>query len=282
MRWLIFLFLFWATSALSQSYPEYRSTTVNDYADLLSPDQEAALDQRLTKLRSENGVEMTVLTLTSQATFSAEQSLEAFATGVFDTWGIGDAELNDGVLVLVLRADRAMRIELGAGYGRDWNLAAGRVVDSEFLPYFRQEDYSRGIMNGVDAVIEDIVVPFKAGEQSPVTAIALEKFLGVIAAIAVASIAMIVVIVKMFRNLITRLRKCPQCGRGGLNKTRMTTASASTMMAGAGINRFHCSFCDYSMDQKFTISKVSTRPSRSTRSGFGGGRSGGGGASGRW
>jgi len=282
MRWLIFLLCFWATSAVSQSYPEYRSTTVNDYADLLSPEQEAALDQRLTELRAENGVEMTVLTLTSQATFSTEQSLEAFAAGVFDTWGIGDAELNDGVLVLVLRADRAMRIELGAGYGRDWDLAARRAVDREFLPYFRQENYSRGIINGVDAVIEDIVVPFKAGEQSPVKTIALEKFLGVIAAIAVASIAVIVVIVKMFRNLINRLRKCPQCGRGGLNKTRITTATASTMMAGAGINRFHCSFCDYSMDQKFTISKVRMGSSGSSRGGFGGGRSGGGGASGRW
>ena len=175
-----------------------------------------------------------------------------------------------------------MRIELGAGYGRDWDLAAGRVVDRDFLPYFRQENYSRGITNGVDAVIEDIVMPFKAGEQSPVRVIALEKFLGVIAAIAVGSISVIVIIVMMFRNLIQRFRKCPQCGRGGLNKTRMVTATASTMMAGAGINRFHCSFCGYSMDQKFTISKVRTRPSGSFRGGFGGGRSGGGGASGRW
>jgi hypothetical protein len=53
--------------------------------------------------------------------------IESFATNLFNAWGIGDAERNDGVLLLVARDDRLVRIELGAGYdpfdeGRLWTV----------------------------------------------------------------------------------------------------------------------------------------------------------------
>lgn len=283
MRSLLFVFMVWATGLAAQTYPQYQSTSVNDYANLLPPDQEAALVERLETLKADTGVEMTVLTLGAQAAFSPDQSLEAFATGLFNTWGIGDAQAHDGVLVLVLRTDRAMRIELGAGYDRDWDLMAKRVVEQYFLPAFREDDYAAGITTGVEAVIDKIVLPFRAGEKSPVRAIDPDRLLKIVGAVVLGSIAAIMVIVRFFRAMIHRLRKCPDCGRGGLNKTRLVTAPASPTIGGRGINRFHCSFCDYSDDQHFTTSKLRTTGTGSHRGRrFGGGRSGGGGASGRW
>ncbi len=282
MRLFCLIFLMWQTAAAAQNYPLYDSIAVNDYADLLPPQDEADLTQRLLALKAETGVEMTLLTLGAQAAFAPEQSLEEFVTGVFDTWGIGDPELNDGVLVLVLRTDRAMRIELGAGYGRDWDLAAQRVVDQRFLPFFREDKYAEGIAEGMDAVIEDIVLPFKGGKASPVRAINGQEFLAILGGVIAGSIAILVVIVRVFKTMVRRFRKCPQCGQGGLNKTRIVTSSASTVADGRGINRFHCNFCDYSADRAFTISKVQTSSNGSSGSGFSGGRSGGGGASGRW
>ena len=60
-----------------------------------------------------------------------------------------------------------MRIELGAGYGHDWNDAAARAVDLEFLPHFRNGDYQTGILNGSSAVIDSIALPFIAGNPAP-------------------------------------------------------------------------------------------------------------------
>lgn len=282
MRVLIVIFVFWATAAISQSFPQYQSTTVNDYADLLSPDQEAELVESLTELNLETGVEMTVLTLGSQAAFAPDVSLETFATGLFNEWGIGDENRNDGVLVMVLRTDRVMRIELGAAYDHDWDLTAQRAIDRDFLPFFRNDDYGAGIVNGVDAVIDDIVLPFRAGEKSPVRAIEPKSFFGTIVAIIAGSIAAIVVIVRSFRGFIQKMRKCPQCGNGGLHKKRLITSQASLHGTGHGINRFQCDYCDYLEDLPFTISRIRTRSSGSSGGSFGGGRSGGGGASGRW
>ncbi|MDA9207272.1 TPM domain-containing protein [Octadecabacter sp.] len=282
MRWLFLIFVFLATLAGAQTFPQYQSTLVNDYANLLPPDQEAALAERLESLKAETGVEMTVLTLGAQAAFAPNLTLEQFATGLFDEWGVGHAEKNDGILVLVLRTDRAMRIELGAGYGRDWDLAAGRVVERNFLPAFRNDDYAEGILVGSQAVIDQIVVPFRAGDPSPVRAVEPRKLVTIIVTIVGGSVAMIVGIVMLFKRLIHKLRKCSNCGQGGFNKTRIVTATASTTMSGRGINRFHCDFCGHSEDRAFTISKVRTSSSRSSGGSFGGGRSGGGGASGRW
>ena len=91
------VFMLLAGMASAQSYPEYQSSTVNDVADLLDPPEEAALSERLTELERETGVEMTVLTLSSQSGFAPDQTLEQFATGLFNHWGIGKAERDDGV-----------------------------------------------------------------------------------------------------------------------------------------------------------------------------------------
>ncbi len=282
MRWLFSIFVVFATTAGAQTYPQYQSTWVNDYASLLLPEGEADLAERLENLKAETGVEMTVLTLGAQAAFAPGLTLEQFATGLFNEWGIGDAERNDGVLVLVLRTDRAMRIELGAAYGRDWDLTAGRVVERNFLPAFREDDYAEGIVDGSKAVIDQIVMPFRAGEPSPVRAVDPSKLVTIIATIVGGSIATIAGIVMLSKRLIHKLRKCSNCGQGGFNKTRIVTATASTTMNGRGINRFHCDFCGHSEDRAFTISKISTSSSRSSGRSFGGGSSGGGGASGRW
>ena len=167
MHGFLFVLMFLASTATAQTYPEYRSTTVNDLAGLLDPADEAALTGQLTGLRRDTGVEMTVVTLATQADFAPGRTLEQFATGLFDHWGIGQAGRNDGVLVLILRDDRAMRVELGQAYGRDWDGAAQRVVDGQFLPAFKAGSYARGILTGSTAVIDDIILPFRAGQDAP-------------------------------------------------------------------------------------------------------------------
>ena len=125
-----------STLALAQTFPEYERITVNDYAGLMDEAAETEIHDRLNDLRQSTGIEMTVLTIRTQADHMPDQTVEEFATALFNHWGIGDANRNDGILVLVIRDDRAMRIELGAGFERDWDRTAATVIDRSFLPAF--------------------------------------------------------------------------------------------------------------------------------------------------
>lgn len=133
--------------------PWYDNIYVNDYADLLDAGAEARIRDQLIALYGRSGIEMTVLTITRRADYGSTETNEAFATRLFNTWGIGNAARNDGVLVLVSRYDREMRIELGRFYGHRYDGAAQRVIDAHFLPFFRQDRYQEGIEEGVAETI---------------------------------------------------------------------------------------------------------------------------------
>ncbi len=277
MRIVFVLLMIWANTAFGQTYPDYQSTTVNDFANLLSPLDEEALAEQLDELKRETGVEMTILTLRTQGDYADGLTLEQFATGLFDHWGIGDASRNDGVLVMVLRDDRAMRIELGAAYGRDWDHAAERIVDTQFLPAFKANNYAIGIKAGTTAIIDQIIQPFRTGEAAPAKKTNDDLGLWIFGLF-----AMMIMMLKG-RNFISdglvRLRTCPKCGNRSLRQRRRITLSASTTRAGSGIRRIECLKCDYAEETSYYIPQVSQS---SGGGGFGGGRSGGGGASGRW
>ena len=87
---MILALVFSAHNAYAQSYPEYNSTTVNDYAGLLDDTSEARVVAQLEALKKDTGVEMAVLTLSRQEMFAPDITLEKFATGLFNEWGIGD------------------------------------------------------------------------------------------------------------------------------------------------------------------------------------------------
>ncbi len=256
----------------AQSFPEYNRLTVNDYAGLLPDAEEEILANRLDKLRSDTGVEMTVLTLASQSPYAPDLTLEQFATALFNAWGVGNASRNDGVLVLILRDDRAMRIELGAGYARAWDKAAQKAVDEHFLPAFAAENYASGILTGSASVIDTIITPSLEGADPPKDIHVfwfMMPFLFIFGLIAGR---------QKIADGLARFRTCPQCGKKGLRQSRTVTHSATTSLSGSGIMRTWCTLCDYATESNYMI----PRRTNSSSSGFGGGSSGGGGASGRW
>ena len=273
MRWLA-VFLFLATPIWAQVFPDYDRTTITDRADLLTDAQEATLDARLAGLRRDTGIEFAVLTLRSQAPYAAGQSLEDFATGLFNHWGIGEATRNDGILVLVLSEDRAMRIELGAGFARDWDRVSQNVVNRSFLPAFETGDYATGISDGVEDVIASIALPFSEGSDAPSADGELPPWMAFVAILG----ALLIVARRFLGDLLTRFQRCPNCGSRALSRARTTLRRPTRTSQGSGEVTTRCSQCSYRDVRSYTISRLSS----SSSSGFGGGRSGGGGASGRW
>lgn len=282
MRQIIALFmtaaLLWLATpaARAQDFPDHQRLTVNDYADLLSDAAEAQIHEQLSALRRDRGTEMTVLTLPTQSAYAPGMDLETFATALFNDWGIGDASRSDGVLILVLRDDRAMRIELGAGFARDWDGAAQRIIDRSFLPAFREDRFEDGILAGTQDTIDTIVTPFLDGTAPTGESGETVSWL-MIALFAMTGAAL------HFRrrlgDLLTRLRRCPQCGARTLTRRSTTLVSATRQLPGQGRAVTLCSSCDFREENAYTIPRLGKS---SSSSGFGGGRSGGGGASGRW
>ncbi len=271
---LIFL---WSSPLFAQPFPNAETTLVNDFAGLLDTGAEAQVADDLQKLRDEHGVEMTVVTIESHNDYGDFSSIEVFATGLFNAWGIGDEDRNDGILVLVARTDREMRIELGSGYGEEWNAVAQTVIDDAFLRAFREDDYQGGIVAGTSEVIRRIAQPNTAGvpsEPSGGKGDADWAIIGIFGATVAAMLGR-----GMFGDFMTRFRACPKCGTRHQRRLRSVLQRATRTSTGRRRTKYYCTNCDYEDTQITTIPR---RTKSRSSSGFGGGSSSGGGASGRW
>src|SRR5688572_8070218 len=105
------LLLTFAATAQAQDYPPRPDGPVYDGADIISPATEAALDQRLRAYNRETGRSLVIATVPSLG----GTPLESYSIGLATAWGIGGAERDQGLLLLIARDDRKMRIEVGYG-----------------------------------------------------------------------------------------------------------------------------------------------------------------------
>ncbi|MBM4037254.1 MAG: TPM domain-containing protein [Planctomycetes bacterium] len=138
-------------------FPNPDAGYVTDLAGLLTADEEERIERWLWQTESRAGVEIAVVTIGSIRDYrdAPNQSIEAFARGLFDAYGIGNMPRNNGVLLLVARNDRKVRIELGAGYGHARDGDAARIVNDVIVPRFKKDDYAGGITDGVRAILRE-------------------------------------------------------------------------------------------------------------------------------
>ncbi|HZK34982.1 MAG TPA: TPM domain-containing protein, partial [Bacillota bacterium] len=126
---------------------------VNDYANVISGDVRSHIESATAELEARTGAQIVVVTLSSLE----DASLEDFSLGLFREWGIGSAQDNNGVLILVDVGGRQSRIEVG--YGLEGALPdgrTGRIQDQYMVPDFAVGDYSLGIKKGFDAIITQV------------------------------------------------------------------------------------------------------------------------------
>jgi len=275
-------------------YPDYTGY-VNDFAGILDNASASDLEALITGIEQDTGAEIAVVTIDTLEGITIEE----YAVQLFEQWGIGKADEDNGLLILVALAERQVRIEVGYGLeGVVTDLEAGRIIDEIIVPNFKNEDYSRGIYDAVVTISnqvygeEDLVTDGSDREPSPVAA-------GFFSSIPTGCwccfpvflfIVLIIFLVNLFR------RRCPQCRRfwALTIKTKIIKAATYTAAGSKLVERI-CKYCSFH-------DKKTVRIPRKTRSsgfvggsggwsggssggsfgGFGGGSSGGGGASGSW
>ena len=141
--------LLFVTRAEALSVPKLEGR-VNDYADLLSPDVEARVVQKLEAHEKATGQQFVVLTIKSLE----GDPLEDFSIRAVEAWKIGREKQDDGLLLLVVKDDRKVRIEVGHGLeGSITDAFSSRVIRSVMVPSFRTGDYAGGIEGALNALI---------------------------------------------------------------------------------------------------------------------------------
>ncbi|MDH5179906.1 MAG: TPM domain-containing protein [Gammaproteobacteria bacterium] len=123
---------------------------VNDYAGILSPYTAGQIAALLENHEMQTGNQIAVLTLDSLE----GEVLEDFANRVFRRWGLGQKEKNNGVLLMISRSDRKLRIEVGYGLeGVLTDAGSSRIIQTTIVPYFKRGDFNNGILAGAQAII---------------------------------------------------------------------------------------------------------------------------------
>jgi uncharacterized protein len=138
-------------------YPDHYDNYVNDFANVLTPQDAAAMRQSLNSVQQQTGIQVVVVTIDALENYSADHNPAlTYASKLFDSWGIGDKTKNNGVLILFSMKDRWVRIEMGAGYSHRLDSRIQEIIDVNMVPQFKAGNYSQGLYDGTYAVINTV------------------------------------------------------------------------------------------------------------------------------
>ena len=248
---LVFVFSF-AQYSHASFYPDKPTAWVNDYADILAPAQENRLNNKLSDYQDTTGTQIFIVITNDHQ--GAPISLLAAEIG--QKWGVGERIEDNGVLILIYPGDS--EIFIATGYGVEQYItdaAVRRIIENEIVPAFREGDYSGGLENAVDIMINLLSGAFTAEQYSSSG--------GEEAAAGFAVLLILVLAIILFTNL--KKRKSYSVGKN------LPFWIALSMLSGSG--------------RRHTGSFGNFRSGGGSFGGFSGGmggRFGGGGAGGRW
>ena len=258
---------------------------VNDFAELLSPAFRQKLEADLQNFEKETSAEIVVVTINSLE----DNSIEDYAVRLFEDWKIGKKGKDNGLLILIAKKERKIRIEVGYGLepiitdGR-----AGRIIREQMKPAFRNNDYEVGVLAAV-VQIEDYI---RSGQPPTGIEKAQEEVRGILPLLIFAFFIFI-----YFASFLGRTKEFWPGGIIGGILGAVLGIIAGTILAFfllvIGIGFFGL-LLDYVLSRNYKKLKAAKKStgfwsswggfSSGGRSfgGFGGGSSGGGGASGSW
>ncbi len=122
---------------------------VIDQTGTLSAAQTEAIEARLRSLEEQSGSQVVVLMVPT----TAPEDIAPYAHRVASDWKIGRKDVGDGLLIVIAKDDRRMRMEVARALeGAIPDLVAARIIDQQMAPFFRQNDYAGGILAAIDQV----------------------------------------------------------------------------------------------------------------------------------
>ena len=161
--------------ALAADIPPLKAR-VTDTTGTLNEQQRGALEQTLAEFEARKGAQLAVLLVPT----TQPEAIEQYAVRVQEAWKLGRKGVDDGVLLVIAKNDRKLKIEVGYGLeGPLPDAVAKRIIDDDIAPRFKQGDFYGGIRAGVDRimrVVEGEKLPPPASQTSARTHPQAERF----------------------------------------------------------------------------------------------------------
>ncbi|WP_434684623.1 TPM domain-containing protein [Pseudanabaena minima] len=177
-------------------------TWVSDVANILSVETESQLNRRISQLATNNSSEIAVVTVPDTI---PSATVKAYATELFNTWGIGKRDIDNGVLFLISVNDRRIEIETGRGvspYISDRQVK--QIIETQITPEFKRQNYDRGIINGV----EEMAGRLEKINFYPFPFMPIYSSIGLIGiAIALSGVILIVIKIREWRQTLPTVSK---------------------------------------------------------------------------
>jgi len=279
------VFLF-AISVFAADYPK-PAGFVNDYAGIYSSDFKIRLENKLKSFEEQTGGEIAVAAIKSLE----GQPVEEYAVKLFEKWKIGKARDDNGLLLLIAKDDREVRIEVGYGFEPYINDArAGDIIRNDIVPEFKNGNYEAGTGKATDSLMKFIANKDFAPKIKPRSDREFPFW---------AVLAGIYIFATYLASYLGRTKEIwPGAAIGGFFGVviGLLISSFIAVIIAAIIAGLFGLWLDFILSRNYKIRKAKGLPTGfwhsgggfrsgsggSSFGGFGGGSSGGGGASGRW
>lgn len=161
-RYFFVLFLILASRVFAFEVPPLTGP-VMDQVGVISPQARTSLSEILLKLNAKGKAQLQILIVeTLDGTPIEQASIQAV-----DQWKLGSARGDNGILFLIAIKDRKARIEVGQGLEGDLpDIVASRVIREVLAPYFKEKQYSEGIIAAVFAIIQRVDPEFQFDDNA--------------------------------------------------------------------------------------------------------------------
>lgn len=157
----------------AQTFPARPTGMVNDYAGMMSSSERSSLEQRLRTYRDTTSNVIVIATIENLQGYDSQ----TFATKMFSDWRMWEGDRRNGVLILISRDDREVRIEVGYGLeGAIPDIMAGRIIQDIIIPDFRVGNIYSAMVKSTDAIMKLASDEFEAVPRSPTMSVSDEDF----------------------------------------------------------------------------------------------------------
>ncbi len=260
-RLLFILFLSSSFSVAAQydipEKPDFQ-TSIYDGINLLSASQKNALEQKLIRYSDTTSTQIVIATISS----TNGEYINYLGAQWGEKWGIGDADKDNGIFILLAKDDRKIGISSGKGVEHLLTDAMSkRIIERDIIPYFKRNDYYGGLNRASDAIFEVLTGEYQGTRQNNNTEFPFE---------------VLIFLFFIFFIIIIIISKSRGGGKGGNRGNR--SGSRSILEAIILSNMGRGSYSGRSSSGGFGGSSSGG----GFGGGFGGGSFGGGGASGGW
>jgi uncharacterized protein len=134
---------------------------VNDFANILTSEQEHALEQKLVAYDDSTSTQIAVVTIETLQDYP----IEDVALQILRQWGVGGKEKDNGAVILVALKDRKIRIETGYGLeGAVPDITARQIIENDIAPNFRNENYYRAFDEATTSIMKAVAGEYQAPE----------------------------------------------------------------------------------------------------------------------